>query len=54
MEAINLWIRYLKFFEKHAQALAEAIDLETDQFLDLCFKKAIAATQYHISEVTWP
>lgn len=51
MEAINLWIRYLNFLGKHVQVLAKAIDLETDQFLDLCLKKAIAATQYHISEV---
>jgi hypothetical protein len=51
MEAINIWTRYLKFIQKYAEILAKVIDLDVGQFSDLCFKKAIAATQYHIPEV---
>lgn len=54
MEAINIWIRYLKFSEKYAEILAKPLDLDADQFLDLYFKKAIAATQYHIPDVILP
>jgi hypothetical protein len=49
--AINIWSRYLDFVEKNNQAIAEVLEFDPPQFLDMCFKKAIAATQYHITEV---
>lgn len=49
--ALNIWSRYLDFIEKHAHVLATGLGTETPQFLDMCYKKAIAATQYHIPEV---
>jgi hypothetical protein len=50
--AIAIWLRYLNFVEKHAQTLASVFDTESAQFVEMCFKKAIAATQYHIPEVS--
>lgn len=49
--AINIWSRYLDFVEKNNQTIAEVLEVEPLRFLDMCFKKAIAATQYHIPEV---
>jgi hypothetical protein len=49
--AIAIWLRYLDFVEKHAQILAGAFDTEPRQFVEMCFKKALTATQYHIAEV---
>jgi hypothetical protein len=51
IEAIKIWTRYIRFAEIHAEQLAKTTDLGAEQFLDLCYKKAIAATQYHIPEV---
>jgi hypothetical protein len=49
--AIAIWLRYLDFVEKHSQILAVAFDTEPRQFVEMCFKKAIVATQFHIAEV---
>jgi len=49
--AINIWSRYLDFVENNRQSLADVLGLDTNQFLEMCFKKATAATQYHIPEV---
>lgn len=50
--AIRIWSRYLDFSERHADVIAKSLAVKPQQLLDLGFKKAIAATQYHISEVT--
>jgi hypothetical protein len=52
--ALNIWSRYLDFVESHAHALAAGLGIESPQFLDMSYKKAIAATQYHIPEVWLP
>jgi len=49
--AIRIWSRYLDFIEKQAETIAKSLEITPQQFLDLGFKKAISATQYHISEV---
>jgi hypothetical protein len=51
---LTIWSRYLDFVEKHAPTIAEALGVDSPQLVDMCFKKAIAATQYHISDVTTP
>ncbi len=50
--AINIWSRYLDFVEKNNQIIAEVLEVEPPLFLDMCFKKAVVATQYHITQVT--
>jgi len=49
--AINIWSRYLDFVEKHGEILAEIAGVETGPFVDMCYRKALNATQYHIPEV---
>jgi len=49
--AINIWSRYLDFVEKHGQTLAEVAGVEAGPFVDMCYRKALNATQYHIPEV---
>jgi hypothetical protein len=51
--AIRIWSRYLDFIERHTDVIAKSLEVKPQQFLDLGFKKAIAATQYHISEVIY-
>ena len=49
--AITIWSRYLDFVEKHGEILAEIAGVETGPFVDMCYRKALNATQYHIPEV---
>jgi hypothetical protein len=52
--AINIWIRCLEFVQKHAERLAGTLEVEPERLVDLYFKKAAVATQYHIPEVIFP